>query len=221
MDTVLCLRIALLVAGFVSSHISSTPPNAAPHAEERARYEEKQALGYGEKGFTSSHAGILLKYTIYMVNFIDLLVILSAERVLIADELRAWLPITTVGRLSMPPAFAIGTLFMVVGTLIRVASYRQLGRHFTFELAIRKDHKLVTSGPYSVVRHPSYTGYWVYITGIAVSQLGPGSLYAELGLWRNPLGFLAGEDSALLQEFGDEWLVWAKRTPYRLVPGIY
>ncbi|EKM52177.1 uncharacterized protein PHACADRAFT_262686 [Phanerochaete carnosa HHB-10118-sp] len=148
---------------------------------------------------------------------------------------------TVVDPLAMSPAFAIGTLLMVIGSLIRSVSYKYLGRHFTFQLAIQKNHKLITSGPYSVVRHPGYTGGWIYMVGVVISQLGPGSLYAELGLWRNPLGFLAGvcqiaftvhisltsifrmpkEDLALLEEFGDEWLAWAKHTPHRFVPGVY
>lgn len=38
-----------------------------------------------------------------------------------------------------------------------MACYRELGRLFTYELTIREKHTLVTSGPYSIVRHPSYS----------------------------------------------------------------
>lgn len=130
---------------------------------------------------------------------------------------------------------------MCLGTALRVVSYQYLGRYFTFQLAIKKDHKLVTSGPYSVVRHPSYTGAVVYMLGVAVSMLGPGSVYAELGLWENTFACAAGlclfamlsyislgvalrmpkEDLALRTEFKEQWVEWARRTPCRLFPGIY
>ena len=54
-----------------------------------------------------------------------------------------------------------------VGGLIRYKCYRTLGSMFTFEMSIRKDHILVTSGPYAIVRHPSYTG--IILVAIAVS----------------------------------------------------
>lgn len=120
-------------------------------------------------------------------------------------------------------------------------SFRELGRYFTFQLAIKKDHKLVTSGPYSIVRHPSYLGAIIGMSGIVLSLLGPGSVYAELGFWTNPIMSVAGlvmsllmsfivlgialrvskEDLALKAEFGKDWEAWARRTPHKLVPGIY
>ncbi|CAA7269166.1 unnamed protein product [Cyclocybe aegerita] len=42
-------------------------------------------------------------------------------------------------------------------TLIRRRCYHVLGRMFTFELTIRKNHWLITSGLYAYVRHSSYS----------------------------------------------------------------
>lgn len=131
---------------------------------------------------------------------------------------------------------------MCIGAAIRVMSYRALGRHFTFQLSIRKDHKLVKDGPYSIVRHPSYTGGVLTLIGTALSILWPwGSVYAELGLWKNMAGCAMGlclssmvvfglvvavfrsreEDLALKTELKEEWDAWAKRTPWRVFPGIF
>lgn len=234
------MRAILLAVSSIASHKSFTSPNGKPQADERSKYEEQKVSHVGEKGFTAVHAASSMKTITHVVNTIDLLTVLSAVGVPVAHKIQHWLPVD-VDPLSIPPAFAVGTVLMALGALIRVLAYNHLGRYFTFHLAIRKDHKLVTSGPYSIVRHPSYTGAWLYMIGVAVSQLGPGSLYSELGLWRNPLGFVAGvcqlvfvayigltiflrvrkEDAALREEFKDEWLAWASRTPYRLIPGIY
>lgn len=138
-------------------------------------------------------------------------------------------------------AVVLGTLLMVSGTTVRALAYRWLGRHFTFQLAIKQDHKLVRGGPYSVVRHPGYAGGCVHLIGIYVCLLGPGSVATDLRLWDGLWGFTFGfwlmvsisflfvltlwrvgwEDKILQETFKDEWVVWSKETPYRLIPYVY
>ena len=143
-----------------------------------------------------------------------------------------------------PPSngVVIGTLLTLLGTLIRVASYRQLGRHFTFHLSIKKDHRLITDGPYSIVRHPSYSGGLLFFIGAVMSQLASNAAWRRLGLWGNPVGFVFGavqlsllvyigsvlvfwrvpkEDAMLREQFKDEWEAWAERTRYKLIPYVY
>lgn len=38
-----------------------------------------------------------------------------------------------------------------------------LGNLFTFEVMIRKNHKLITDGPYAYLMHPSYTGINLFL----------------------------------------------------------
>ena len=131
---------------------------------------------------------------------------------------------------------------MALGTWIRVMTYRHLGRFFRFEASIQKDHELIVSGPYAVVRHPSYTGLMLVFIGWFPWQLGKGSWVMESGLWDTTLGrilvvayfgliifpisyFVLGrmsnEDVALRNQFGTKWDDWAKRVPYSVFPGIY
>ncbi|KAJ7923243.1 hypothetical protein B0H13DRAFT_1477462, partial [Mycena leptocephala] len=56
------------------------------------------------------------------------------------------------------PLVAIGTALIANGAILRLFCYRALGQYFTFKTAIARNHKLVTTGPYSIVRHPAYTG---------------------------------------------------------------
>ncbi|KAH7882759.1 hypothetical protein F5I97DRAFT_1816558, partial [Phlebopus sp. FC_14] len=143
------------------------------------------------------------------------------------------------------PSFLVGGTLILTGSLVRIYCYRVLGLMFTFELSIRRGHKLITSGPYSLVRHPSYTGGMAMALGIALCQLTrqswlvncsglfPGSeptlSVALVGTWV-VCGSLIGsslvarmnrEEAMLAEKFGDEWKEWAKRVPYRLVPGLY
>jgi protein-S-isoprenylcysteine O-methyltransferase Ste14 len=59
---------------------------------------------------------------------------------------------------------------LIGGYLLRITCFKQLGLLFTFGLGIREDHKLVTTGPYKYLIHPSYTGqllvhysYWALL----------------------------------------------------------
>ena len=116
-----------------------------------------------------------------------------------------------------------------------------MGRLFTWHLAIRKNHVLVTSGPYAIVRHPSYTGWYMFVAGQALLLLSPGSYFVESSLarsriWKVAAGayllYLAStvtkitsriwkEDAVMRREFGDEWDAWAGRVPYKVIPYIY
>ena len=136
---------------------------------------------------------------------------------------------------------AIGLALVALGPWIRLMTFRHLGRFFRFEASIQKDHELIVSGPYSVVRHPSYTGLILIFVGMFPWYLSKGSWIIESGLWSTMLGrFLvviyfsllttsvvftlarmSKEDIALRKQFGKKWDDWAKRVPYSVFPGIY
>jgi protein-S-isoprenylcysteine O-methyltransferase Ste14 len=117
-----------------------------------------------------------------------------------------------------------------------------MGRMFTFELTIRKEHKLITSGPYSIVRHPGYTALFMIMCGYSICLMGDGSWLREcsglaldgtvtrvlISLWALNLAFVIAalisrtkvEDEMLKKEFR-EWDEWARQVPYRLLPFVY
>ena len=137
--------------------------------------------------------------------------------------------------------FYAGIILQCAGTLLRALCYRHLGRFFTFDLAVKNGHQLITTGPYSFVRHPSYTGAITFFIGSIMVQLGTGSWLAESGVWKTPIGWAVAlvclvqsvgisifllarapkEDEVLKEEFKDQWVEWSKQTPYRLVPLVY
>ncbi|KAH7927997.1 ICMT-domain-containing protein [Leucogyrophana mollusca] len=134
-----------------------------------------------------------------------------------------------------------GAAITILGSSARLWAIRTLGRHFTHELSIRKDHKLVTDGPYSVVRHPSYTAALLASVGLMILHASPGSFVRACGWlesrvgktlvasWVAPFIFLFGlimartrsEDGFLRAHFGVEWDKYAERTRYRLFPGLF
>lgn len=137
---------------------------------------------------------------------------------------------------------AIGLILMMLGAWIRLTTFRHLGRFFRFETSIQKDHELIVSGPYAIVRHPSYTGLLFLFSGWFLWQVSEGSWIVESGLWDMTLGRtvvltyiglhvigtvylimerVPREDAALRKKFGTKWDDWAKDVPYTIFPGIY
>ncbi|KAF8902566.1 hypothetical protein CPB84DRAFT_1746574 [Gymnopilus junonius] len=137
--------------------------------------------------------------------------------------------------LRLSTATTIGGCMMVTGALLRLATYRYLGKFFKFEASIQRDHKLVTGGPYSIVRHPSYTGLLLTHPGWFLWQFGDGSWLREsgrvfvgfyavlmiIGTLYLTLGRMHKEDAALRKHFGKQWDDWASKVQYRVIPGIW
>ena len=135
------------------------------------------------------------------------------------------------------PLFVTGVFMTVVGMLIRIRCFRELGQLFTFDLSILPGHRLVTSGSYCYVRHPSYTGSMFIVAGLAFSNLTTGSLAVECSVL-GPIGSLMlcaawwtwtlsvgvsraiAEDKELQKRFGAEWDAYAATTKFWFIPGL-
>jgi protein-S-isoprenylcysteine O-methyltransferase Ste14 len=95
-----------------------------------------------------------------------------------------------------------------------------LGRRFSGLVAIQPGHTLVTSGIYSVIRHPSYLGLLVNALGWALAfRSGVGVLLTAFTI--PPLiARIRAEERLLSAQFGDAYDAYRSRTS-RLLPGIY
>jgi len=136
---------------------------------------------------------------------------------------------------------------IALGGSLRIICHRYLGKMFTWETSILKDHRLVTSGPYGIVRHPAYTGYLSVLIGYIWFLWMPGTFTREcilgssfppslttkniLGvsyaltymlLYTDTIIFLIRrsflEDSMLRQQFRKEWDDWARRVRWNVIP---
>jgi protein-S-isoprenylcysteine O-methyltransferase Ste14 len=110
---------------------------------------------------------------------------------------------------------------MWCGIGLRVWCFQTLGRYFTFVVQTSPDQVVVTSGPYRVLRHPSYAallltsigfglviGNWVSLA-ILVVALSCGVAYR-----------ITIEERALTTELGDRYTDYA-RSRKRLVPFVW
>src|SRR6201993_2970333 len=114
----------------------------------------------------------------------------------------------------------LGVVLFAAGGAIRIWPVFVLGHRFSGLVAIQPGHRLVTSGVYGVIRHPSYLGLLVNSLGWALAfRSGVGVLLTAL-LIPPLLARIHAEERLLRTQFGDEYDAYRSRTS-RLIPGIY
>ena len=67
-----------------------------------------------------------------------------------------------------PATFAVSLGAVWAGIGLRWWSFRTLGRYFTFTVMTSANQPVITTGPYRVLRHPSYTGILLILAGIGL-----------------------------------------------------
>jgi protein-S-isoprenylcysteine O-methyltransferase Ste14 len=115
----------------------------------------------------------------------------------------------------------VGLVVVICGLVIRWIAIFSLRRQFTVDVAITKDHRIVSEGIYRVVRHPAYAGS-------ILSFLGLGLCFANIisivvifpPICAAFLYRIRVEEKALVDAFGDEYISYCKSTK-RLIPGVY
>ena len=114
----------------------------------------------------------------------------------------------------------IGVTLFALGGVLRLWPVFVLGHRFSGLVAIQPGHTLVTTGIYSVIRHPSYLGLMVNSLGWALAfRSGVGVLLTALTI-PPLLARIRAEEALLHSQFGGDYDVYRARTS-RLIPGLY
>jgi protein-S-isoprenylcysteine O-methyltransferase Ste14 len=115
----------------------------------------------------------------------------------------------------------LGAALFGASLLLFHRTHRDLGRNWSVTLEVRNEHRLVTSGVYSHVRHPMYSAFWLW--ALAQALLLPNWIAGPAGLVGfGTLFFLrVGREERLMSEiFGEDYRRYMARTS-RILPGIY
>ena len=62
----------------------------------------------------------------------------------------------------------VGLALVAIGLAFSVWARVHLGANWSARVTIKRDHALIRSGPYALVRHPIYTGLLIAIAGTAI-----------------------------------------------------
>lgn len=136
--------------------------------------------------------------------------------------------------------FTAGAALTVAGGALRLWCYHTLGTLFNFVVHIADDHHLVMSGPYGLVRHPSYTAVAMILAGLAMMGFAPAGYMDQcaltstrampfIRLWQAAITFTVislfrrgpQEDKLLRETFGEEWEDYRRAVPRMFVPYIW
>lgn len=107
-------------------------------------------------------------------------------------------------------------LLVLIGNGFAVYILRHLGRSFSI---LPESRKLVTSGPYQVIRHPLYLAEAVSTLGALIVFLSPWALALVAVQITLQLVRIHYEEKTLSESF-PEYKDYARKT-WRLIPGIY
>jgi protein-S-isoprenylcysteine O-methyltransferase Ste14 len=111
----------------------------------------------------------------------------------------------------------IGVALVLGGTAFAIWARIVLGTMWSGIPSLREGHCLRTTGPFSITRHPIYTGFLAMLIGTA--------LVYGLGSWTGPVvaGAIAlffkirDEEKLMLETFGEQYETYRSRV-YALVP---
>ena len=99
--------------------------------------------------------------------------------------------------------------------------HSSLGSNFSGTLHVREEHTLVTHGPYRWVRHPMYTGFYLFMVGILLLTTNwfIGGVFL-VGLTVVVVNRLNNEEMVMVEKFGDRYREYMKHTG-RFLPQIH
>lgn len=111
----------------------------------------------------------------------------------------------------------VGAAVCVYGLVFTIWARRTLAGNWSSDVTFKRDHELIRTGPYRLVRHPIYTGLLGMCLGTAIAI---GQLRGVVALLIVSLGFwikLRQEERLLLRHFPEAYPVY-KREVKALVP---
>jgi len=114
----------------------------------------------------------------------------------------------------------IGLILCAVGYFFMNWSILALGRQFSLNVTLLEDHKLISRGPYRIIRHPRYLGIMMLYLGLSLLFLSQIALILTFITFFVIIWRISDEEKLLQQQFGNEWDEYKKRT-YNFIPYLF
>lgn len=113
-----------------------------------------------------------------------------------------------------------GLLITGAGAAIAILARAFPGANWSGRVTIKQGHELIRKGPYTIVRHPIYTGLLLAVIGTAIAF---GAVRHVLAVPLVMRGFwlkLQQEERMLSEQFGEEYLAYRRQVKGAIIPYI-
>lgn len=99
-----------------------------------------------------------------------------------------------------------GVLFIVAGCIMNIAGRISLGNNWGNQIRIYKNHTLIRSGIYSIVRHPLYASIMLMFYGAGIVYMNISSILSVTFIFI-PFMYCRAkqEETLLVEKFGDDY----------------
>jgi len=118
-----------------------------------------------------------------------------------------------VNKIFVPTVFIdlIALAFLIIGTVILFLSTIKLKNDLVFGLSSSDNHRLQTTGIYSISRHPFYLGFIFILFSSCLFNPHYINILAFIGAWLIHHFIMIKEEQFLSSRYGEEYRQYAKR----------
>ena len=121
---------------------------------------------------------------------------------------------------ARPFLFWLGILLIYAGIALRLYAIHVLGAFFTTVVAVAPEQTVIETGPYRLIRHPSYTGFLITLLGFGLCLTNWLSLLVIMACAL--IGFsyrIRVEEQVLQEQLGQRYQEYMRHTK-RLIPFV-
>jgi protein-S-isoprenylcysteine O-methyltransferase Ste14 len=129
-------------------------------------------------------------------------------------------PLLPMPQWAMVVILIAAIVIAILSLWLSIAAIRTLGKQWTYVARVIEGHRLITEGPYNLVRNPIYLAMFgaLVATGLVFSKwwaFFPAVVVFLVGTWIR----IRSEEKLLCATFGQEWTDYTRRAP-ALFPGF-
>jgi protein-S-isoprenylcysteine O-methyltransferase Ste14 len=129
-------------------------------------------------------------------------------------------PLLPMPQWAMVVILIAAIVIAILSLWLSIAAIRTLGKQWTYVARVIEGHRLITEGPYNMVRNPIYLAMFgaLVATGLVFSKwwaFFPAVAVFLVGTWIR----IRSEEKLLCATFGQEWTDYTRRAP-ALFPGF-
>lgn len=118
------------------------------------------------------------------------------------------------------PLYAAGLLAMILGYVGRIVCLKQLGAAYSLSFETDPDGRLVTTGLFSVIRHPIYASYLLEMAAFLLIRFNAISALAAVAAAASCFYRIRREEEQLIEKSGERYLAYRRRT-HALIPLVW